>query len=187
MPAVDWNEDKYTQAAWSTIAPTIALLSKVADYYQTQAVESYYLLDVLLNPSKHNAGDDAEATKRVVDKILSSAGVDLQELCKALDTFLAKQPKATANSAQKQMGKTLPKVLESARQKISVLGDSFVSAEGLILALVNEDNLFTTAALLKQGVKYTDVLAAVKKAHGVAIPGPLEAIINKVDYRFIDF
>lgn len=73
MSAEDWKEDKYTQAAWSAIAA----LTKVADYYQTQAVESVYLLDVLLNPAKHNAGDDAEAAKRVVDKILGSAEVDM--------------------------------------------------------------------------------------------------------------
>ncbi len=109
MVADDWNKDKYTQAAWSTIAP----LSKVADYYQTQIIESHYLLDVLINPSKHNAGDNAEATKGVADLILSSAGVNLHELRQELNSFLAKQSKGTENSAEKQMGKTLLKVLHN--------------------------------------------------------------------------
>jgi ATP-dependent Clp protease ATP-binding subunit ClpB len=186
MSAEDWKEDKYTQAAWSAIAA----LTKVADYYQTQAVESVYLLDVLLNPAKHNAGDDAEAAKRVVDKILGSAGVDMKELRKELDTYLAKQPKVTDNSAQKQMGKTLPKVLETARQTMSVLGDSFVSTEGLILALVKEDNLFMRDALLKMNVKYTDVLDAVKKARvksGPAISRTAEKMYDALLKYGIDF
>jgi hypothetical protein len=86
------------------------LLTKVNDYYQTQAVERIiYLLDVILNPAKHNAGDDVKAAKHIVNKILGSAGISMQDLCKELDTYLAKQPKVMDNLAQKQMGKTLPR------------------------------------------------------------------------------
>ena len=40
--------------------------------------------------------------------------------------------------------------------------DSFVSSEGLLLALVKEDPC-TRDALLAQGIKYNDILAAVKE------------------------
>jgi ATP-dependent Clp protease ATP-binding subunit ClpB len=186
MAADDFNEAKYTEAAWSSIAA----LTKVADYYQTNACESFHLLDVLLNPSKHNAGDDAEAAKRVVDKILSSAGVDVKDLRRDLETHMGKQAKLTDGSAQKTMGRSLPKVLETARQTMSVLGDSFISTEGLILSLVKEDTEFTRDALLRQDIKYTDVLDAVKKAReksGPAISRSAENMYDALLKYGIDF
>ena len=118
MAGSDFDESKYTAAAWSSIAA----LTKVADYYQSQTVEAPMLLDVILNPSKHGAGDDAEAAKKVAEKILSSAGTDVKELRKALETYLGNQPKITGATGQKSMGRLLPKVLETARTNMSVLG-----------------------------------------------------------------
>jgi ATP-dependent Clp protease ATP-binding subunit ClpB len=187
MSADDFIEAKYTEAAWSIIAS----VTKVADYYQTQTVESPYLMDILLNPTKHSAGDNAEAAKRVVDKILSSAGVDVKQLRKELESYFSKQPKVNGdNTGQKQMGKTFGQVLETARQTMSVLGDSFVSTEGLLLSLVKEDNEFTRDALLRQGIKYTDVLDAVKKSRkksGPAISRSAEKMYDALLKYGIDF
>merc|ERR1719413_347335 len=61
------------------------------------------------------------------------------------------------------MGYSLPKVLDAARSAMSTLGDSFVSAEALLLGLVKEDDRFTPKALLKQDIKYTDISNAVVK------------------------
>lgn len=49
-----FSEGSYTEAAWGAIAS----LPKVADYYSVQTIESPLLLDVLLNPAKHNAGGE---------------------------------------------------------------------------------------------------------------------------------
>lgn len=38
-----------------------------------------------------------------------------------------------------------------------------MSVEALILALVREDAMFTREALLRQGVKYTDILEVIKE------------------------
>ena len=62
------------------------------------------LLDVMLNSSKHNAGDDAEAAKKVAEKTLSSAGVNVKELRKQLEGYWAKQPKMSGFTGQKTMG-----------------------------------------------------------------------------------
>ena len=117
MAAEDFNESKYTEAAWSSIAA----LTKVADFYQASTVEAPFLLDVMLNPSKHAAGENAEAAKKVVEKSLSKAGVDVKELRSELEKFLAKQARISDNS-QKVMGRTLQKVLDTARVGQSVLG-----------------------------------------------------------------
>merc|ERR1711959_831581 len=149
------------EAGWAVIAA----LTKAADFYSTSSVESPIMLELLLNPAKHKAGDDAESGRKAVEKVLKDIGCDVKVLRQELEEYLAKQPKigGNAGSVQKTMGYSLPKVLDAARSAASTLGDSFVSAESLLLGLVKEDDKFTTKAFLKQGVKYTDVLDAVVK------------------------
>lgn len=162
MATEDFDQMKYTEAAWAAIAA----LTKVADYYKSNNVESFHLLDVMLNPQKHNAGDDANSSKRALEKVLALVGIDAKELRMGLEEYLVKQPKIETTSAQKNMGQTLPRVLEAARQVKTNLGDSFVSTEALILALAKEDFQFTAKALEKQNVQFNDLLKAVKEMRG---------------------
>eukprot|EP00529_Nitzschia_sp_RCC80_P005139 CAMPEP_0113490790 /NCGR_PEP_ID=MMETSP0014_2-20120614/27226_1 /TAXON_ID=2857 /ORGANISM="Nitzschia sp." /LENGTH=1022 /DNA_ID=CAMNT_0000384569 /DNA_START=217 /DNA_END=3285 /DNA_ORIENTATION=+ /assembly_acc=CAM_ASM_000159 len=160
MSSDDFNEQKYTEASWAAVAA----LTKVADKYQMTMVDPPLLLDVLLNPTKHQAGESAEAAKKATEKVLKAAGVDLKVLREELDEYIEKQPKVTGNGAQqKTMGYNLPKVFDASRTATASLGDSFVSAETLVLGLVKEDSQFTTNALLKQDVKFNDVNDAVKQ------------------------
>jgi len=83
------------------------------------------LLDVLLNPTKHNAGDDADAAKRVVEKVLTKADVDVKTLRMELERYMGKQPKLTGGKdQQKVMGRSMIKVLEFARDTKNILGVS---------------------------------------------------------------
>jgi ATP-dependent Clp protease ATP-binding subunit ClpB len=168
MSSDDFNEQKYTEAGWSVVAA----LTKAADFYQTSTVESPILLDLLLNPAKHKAGDDAVSAQKAVEKVLKGVGCDIIALRKELETFLAGQPKMQGDtgSVQKTMGYNLPKVLEAARSATSTLGDSFVSAETLLMGLVKEDDKFTTSAFLKQDIKYTDLSDVVTKIRTKAGP-----------------
>lgn len=119
MAAEDFTESKYTEAAWSLIAS----LTKVAEYYQATSVEAPLLMDLMLNPTKHNAGENAESAKKVVEKALTKAGVNMSEFRSALETHMSKQAKiSTSNS--KVMGSSLQKVLETARVGQSILGVS---------------------------------------------------------------
>ncbi|KAL7567909.1 hypothetical protein ACA910_019624 [Epithemia clementina (nom. ined.)] len=154
----DFSEAKYTEAAWAAIAS----LTKAADYYQASTVEAVILLDVLLNPGKHKAGDAAQSAQRVVETALAKAGVDLKTLRSSLETYLSKQPKVTGAGQQKTMARSLQRVLETARDGKNILGDSYVSSEGLLLALVKEDDRFARDALEKQGVSYADLLKVVQ-------------------------
>ncbi len=168
MSSDDFNEQKYTEAGWAAVAA----LTKAADFYQTSTVESPILLDLLLNPSKHKAGDDAEAARKAVEKVLKEVKCDVKALRQQLETHLSQQPKmqGEASNQQKTMGYSLPKVLEAARSAMSTLGDSFVSAEALLLGLAKEDDKFTTKAFLKQDIKYTDLSDAVVKFREKAGP-----------------
>ncbi|VEU40930.1 unnamed protein product [Pseudo-nitzschia multistriata] len=168
MSSDDFNEQKYTEAGWAVVAA----LTKAADFYQTATVESPILLDLLLNPAKHKAGDDAESARKAVERVLKDVKCDVKALRQELETHLAQQPKmqGDTSSQQKTMGYSLPRVLEAARSAMSTLGDSFVSAEALLLGLVKEDDRFTTKAFLKQDIKYTDVSDAVVKMREKAGP-----------------
>ena len=121
MAAEDFDESKYTEAAWSLIGA----LTKVADYYQAENVEAPFLLDVMLNPMTHNAGDNAVAAKKVVEKVLSKAGTDVKALRSELEMYFTKQAKLNSESKNKVMGRTLQKVLDAARVGKSTLGVSY--------------------------------------------------------------
>jgi cytochrome c551/c552 len=185
MAADDFNEGKYTEAAWSSISS----LTKVADFYSASSVEAPFLLDVMLNPNKHGAGEDAEAARRVCEKTLAKAGVDVSNIRSELEKYLAKQPRVSDN-ASKSMGRSLQTVLESARGGKEMLGDSFVSTEALLLALIKVDEKFTREAFTRQGVKYTDVLEVVKgmrEKTGPAISRSAENMYEALMKYGIDF
>jgi hypothetical protein len=119
MSGGDFDEATYTESAWACIAS----LTKVADYYSSNTVDAPMLLDVLLNPSKHNAGENAESAKRVVEKIFLKADVDMKGIRSELEQYMSKQPKITGSSdSQKTMGRPLVSVLDKAREAKTLLG-----------------------------------------------------------------
>lgn len=177
MATEDFDQMKYTEAAWACVAG----LTKVADYYNSNNVESCHLLDIMLNPIKHGGGDDADAARRAVEKTLVGAGIDSQQFRKDLEEFMSKQARIESGSTQKNMGQTLGRVLEAARQIKATLSDSFVSTETLMLALAKEDTQFTVNALKKQGVTYNDLMKAVKDIRGKSGPVISRATENMYD------
>jgi len=187
MASDDWNEAKYTESAWACIVA----LTKAADYYANNTVDSPMLLDVLLNPTKHSAGDDADSAKRTVEKVLLKAGLDVSKLRQDLEIHMSKQPKLSGSSdQQKVMGRNMIKLLEFARDTKQILGDSFVSSEGLILALGKVDDLFTIDALRKQGKSYNDLLVAVqsiREKSGPAISRSAENMYDALNKYGVDF
>jgi galactitol-specific phosphotransferase system IIB component len=119
MASDDFNEGKYTESAWALIAT----ITKAADFYNTNTVDAVLLLDVMMNPTKYNAGESAESANRVMGQILSKAGVEVKQLRQELEMYMAKQPKISGNmEAQKNMGRSLMKVLERAKDSKSMLG-----------------------------------------------------------------
>lgn len=121
MASDDFNQAKYTDAAWSSIAS----LTKAAEFHQSTSVEAPLMLDLLLNPKKHNSGDDADAARKTVERVLTQAQCNVSDLRRELDEFFARQAKVSADSsAQKTMGRSLQAVLDGASQVKSVLGVS---------------------------------------------------------------
>ena len=154
------SEAAYTDAAWSAISA----LPRVADFYSVQTIEPPLLLDVFLNPAKHGAGENAVAAQKTVEKILTAAGVDVSKLRRELEIFLSNQMTVVGSNANKNMSRALSDVLETAREMKTTLGDSFISTEGLLLALAQHDNKFFSDQLGEQGVEYETVFEEVKKS-----------------------
>lgn len=119
MAADDFNESKYTEAAWSLIAS----LTKAADFYQASSIEAPILLDVMMNPMKHNAGEEAESARRVAEKVFGNSGVDVKLMRQELDRYLSSQARLSESSS-KTMGQILQKVLDNARVSRDILGVS---------------------------------------------------------------
>lgn len=119
MAADDFNESKYTEAAWSLIAS----LTKAADYYQASSIEAPIMLDLMLNPAKHNAGEEAESARRVAEKVLGNSGVDVKLMRMELDKYLSSQARLNTGSS-KTLGQVLQKVLDNARVTKDTLGVS---------------------------------------------------------------
>jgi hypothetical protein len=124
MAEQDFDQMKYTEAAWSTIAS----LTDAADYYEVTMLEAPLLLDIMLNPAKHGgaANEKAMAAKSVVEKALAQANVNSKQLRSSLETYLSSQPRVTGTSNQKTMNPSLAKVLQSAREGKAALLVSFL-------------------------------------------------------------
>ena len=185
VSAYDFDESKYTQAAWSLVQA----LSSAASFHQSSSVDSPLLLDLALNPSKHETGEAAESAQAVVTTLLTQAGANVPQLKTELEQYLQRQPRVV-QGGQPVMGQTLAKVLETARIGQKVLSDSFVSTEALLLALVKEDSQFTRDALLQQGVTYQAVLDVVKQARektGPTISRSAETMYDALVKYGIDF
>lgn len=127
MAQEDFDESKYTEAAWSIVAT----LTKAGDYYEVQSLEAPLLMDIMLNPTKHGTSEDADASKRVVEKALSKAGANVKDLRAELEKFMGQQMRVSGTRGQMTMGFSLQKVLETARMTKDVLGVSVACILGL--------------------------------------------------------
>ncbi|KAL7519368.1 hypothetical protein ACHAWX_004134 [Stephanocyclus meneghinianus] len=147
----DFDQTKYTEAAWATLAA----LPACAQSYMSTVVEAPMLLAILLNPTKYQAGESAMTAKQVAMQLLEDAGVNVQQLRNDVEAYLERQPKVTLGegaSQQKSMGRVLAEVLQAGREIKSELKDSYISTESLLLGLCARDTLFTIKALQSQGV-----------------------------------
>jgi hypothetical protein len=189
MAQEDFQEQSYTEAAWSAIAS----LPKVAEYYSAGTLEAPMLLDALLNPSKSSGGGDAaDAAKAAAEKVLNKAGVDIPAVRGELETYMGKQPKmkTSGEASNPRMGSSLMNVLEQARIMKSELKDSFVSVEGLVLGMAKRDDKFFKNILSMKGVSYDELLKAVqelRKSSGPANSRTAETMYDALNKYGIDF
>ena len=181
-----FNEQTYTEVAWSAMVS----LQAAAEGYQATQVEAPMLLDTLLNPSKYSGKDSADSARQVAEGVLAKAGVNMDTLRSELEGYFKKQPKVSGGSGQITLGRNLNAVLRKASEAKKKLLDSYISVEALVLALAQEDTLFTRDALTRQSVKYSEVQWAVEQLReekGPANSRSAENMYDALDKYGIDF
>jgi ATP-dependent Clp protease ATP-binding subunit ClpB len=111
-----------------------------------------HLLKVLL--------DDGEG---LAAGLISRAGGDPKAALRVVEEFLAKQPKVSGASAQPQPTRDLIRLFDSAQKIAQKAGDSFVTAERLLLAIAMEKDTEAGNALAKAGVTPQGLNSAINE------------------------
>lgn len=129
------NLEKYTEKTKDILQKSQSLALRSS---HQRLVPEHLLLTII---------QDEDSTSR---DLLQMIGVDSWELQKALDKALEKQPKVEGKGAgQMYMAPEVAKVLDVAEKKAEKVGDSFVTVERLLQALL-ETPQTETAKILKE-------------------------------------
>lgn len=151
------NPDAYTEMAWEAIAK----LPSLANNYQTQYIESPLLLRSLID----------EGPSSITHRILSKAGVSVDEVDTKLEAYLKRQPKVSG--AQPVLGQTLSRCLNKAFEHRNKYQDDYVAVEHLVLALAGDSGSFAgtvigDAGLGKNMKKLEESVKAIRGGSGGA-------------------
>jgi len=142
--------DKFTIKVQEALQEADSLAGK----YNHPTIDSDHLLLALL---RQNEG--------VAAPLLEGLGVKRWELEKELETTLAGKPKMYGTSAHVSLAPELAEVLRQAEQEAGSLKDDFVSAEHIILALLEVPGR-TKELLRKRGITKDRVLGALRAIRG---------------------
>jgi len=162
------NLEKYTERSRGFLQSAQSLAQRSG--HQRLAPE--HLLKVLL--------DDAEG---LAANLMRAAGADPQKALAAVDAELAKQPKVEgAGAGQVYLAPELARIFEQAEKLADKAGDSFVTAERLLLALVMTPNTpaqkaLTGAKLTPQGLNAAiEEVRKGRKADSATAEGNYDAL-----------
>lgn len=115
-----------------------------------QQILPCHLLKALLDDSEGQAA-----------RLIQSAGGDAKHLLALADALLAKQPKVEGSNTQMYISQDLAKVLDQAGQLSSKAGDTFVTAEYLLLALAIDESSGTGKSIKDCGASVKGLNAAI--------------------------
>src|SRR3979490_424901 len=133
------NQEKYTERMRGFLQSAQMLALREGH----QRLVPDHLLKVLL--------DDPEGLSA---NLINSAGGDSRAVHRAVEATLAKQPKVEGQGAgQVYMAPETARVFDQAEAISEKAGDSFVTAEGMLMALLPAQGTDAADALAKAGVK----------------------------------
>ena len=115
-----------------------------------QQVTPFHLLKALLDDSEGQAG-----------RLIDSSGGDAKRALGLADKALAKLPKVEGSNSQMYFSQDLAKIVDQAGQLSTKAGDSFVTAEYLLLALAFDPSSETGKVLADAGVTIKGLNAAI--------------------------
>jgi ATP-dependent Clp protease ATP-binding subunit ClpB len=94
--------------------------------------------------------------------LIDRAGGRSRDALTAVELWLGKQPKVSGNAAQPQATRELIRLFDTAESLADKAGDSFVTVERLLLALVIEKDTEAGTILAKAGVSAQNLNAAIE-------------------------
>jgi len=141
------NVDKYTDRSKGFLQSAQALALREGH----QQFSSEHLLKVLL--------DDPEG---LAAGLIDRAGGRSREALQLAEQALAKLPKVEGGSGQLYLSPGLARVFDTAEKAADKAGDSFVTAERLLIALAIEKDTEAGKALAKAGVTAQSLNAAIE-------------------------
>ncbi len=119
------------------------------------AVEPEHLLTVLLQQSEG-----------IVPRIFEKAHVSVKSLMVELDTRLEKMPKVSGGSKTTNASQRLVKIFSASEQEADKLGDSYISTEHFILAMMHSGDNELLGVFKKSGAKADLVEKAIEEIRG---------------------
>ena len=119
-----------------------------------QIVETEHLLKALL-----------EQPNGLARRIIAKAGSEPSRLLERVDAHIRRQPRVSGDAAQQVLGRNLEGVVNAAMALRGKMGDSFVSVEHLVLALV-DDARFVEGLFKSEGLTRAKLEAAVTEVRG---------------------
>lgn len=132
------NIDKYTQKSQNFLQEAQLLAQRQSH----QRLTAEHLLQILL-----------EDKDKLADGLIRSIGADPQLILEQVELALSRLPKVEGSGAgQVHLDPEMAKILETAEKLADKAGDSFVTAERLLLAIAMAVNSRAAEILNKQGV-----------------------------------
>ena len=128
--------EKYTERARALVQGAQSLAQR-SDHQQ---LSPSHLLKVLL-----------EDNEGLATTLIRSAGADPEQVRLAVDSDLAKLPKVEGGSGQVYLSSELAKIFDVAEKLAQKAGDSFVTAERILLALATATGTAAGKALVESG------------------------------------
>ncbi len=146
------NAQNYTEKSLEALRSA----QRLAKEYGNQTLECEHLFYVLI-----------EQEEGLVPEILKRSEVDISTLKGELDLYISRLPRvsgATGNNIY--MSSTLDTVLTHAENEASQMGDSFISVEHILLALVEKSAGNVKALINKSGITRNKLLEILRSVRG---------------------
>ncbi|HLP17993.1 MAG TPA: ATP-dependent chaperone ClpB [Bacteroidota bacterium] len=127
---------------------------EIASSYGNQAIEPEHLLAALV-----------QDPQGVVVPILQKIGANVNYIKIKINEIVEKLPKVSTSSGH-FISPALNSIFEDAQKEAENLKDEFVSAEHLLMAMMNAKQTTAAKLLIDQGVTRTEVMKALKDVRG---------------------
>lgn len=119
------------------------------------SVEPEHLFVVLLQQSEG-----------IVPRVLEKAGVSAKSFLVDLDTKLEKLPKVSGSNTKVQASHRLTKIFTGADDEALAMGDSYISTEHFLLAMVKSSDSELSQLFKKNGLKLAQIEKALQEVRG---------------------